>query len=412
MKPVADLAPRPGPAHRPLLTIAIPTYNRARYLDRSFEHHLRAFEAAGIDFELFVSDDCSPDDTQEVMARWAHEPRLRTVRHETNIGAYGNFLYTYRQARGEFMVWVGDDDLLIPEQVLAYVERLRTSPELVMIQCPWILVDETRDGAEIGTFYRHDKEELFERGEHGRCLDFILDHHVFPEWFLLRTSVVNDVIEAGSPHAYHYFTHVARALTVGQVLFAPRPYARVTAVSKGDNSHSGNSETMIGWDRYRGGLEYFASFIPPEEGVSGGIARLARITDFTLTRMKVAVRLHVDAGNWNTAYQLDRRMRAYGVRGLDEAMRPVVAGLAAIEAIIEEARAQNRHLVVLDDLITDDTLESLRPALRAGLVRRRDTRAAGRAPKAYALLRPPAPDLRGPDDIVIDLAAAFARYPA
>lgn len=402
-----------APAARPLLTIAIPTYNRAAYLDRSFEHHLTAFNAAGIDFEIFVSDDCSPDNTAEIVAKWSErDRRVRAVRHSENLGPYGNFLHCYRQARGEFIVWVGDDDLLIPEAVLAHVERLKSDADIVMIQCPWILIDEVHDNREIGLFYRHDRDELFEVGEHKRCLDFLLNHHVFPEWFILRRDAAEQIVEMGTVHVYHYFAHLARALNHGKVLFSTRPYARVTAISKGDNAHTGNSLTMTGWDHYRGGIEYMASFANSEEGAGFSDDLLRRITDFTLTRMRVAVRLHVQSQNWGLAYHLDRRLRAYGQGALDEEVRPVVAGLAALEALVTEAEAQRRNLIVLDDIVTDQTIESLNAHARSRIIRRRDPRSQSPWPKAFALVSPVPDHIKGPNDIVLDLGAAFRRFPA
>jgi hypothetical protein len=418
MAPSAALstARQPIPAAepaRPLLTIALPTYNRARYLDRFFKHHLDEFGARGIDFEILVSDNCSTDETPEIVARWAKDDtRIRPVRQSENIGAYGNFLYTYRQSRGAFAIWVGDDDLLIADKVDAYLRRLSASPDIVMLQSPWLLIDETRDNAEMGTFYRMEREELFAQGEHARCLDFLMAGHVFPEWFIIRTDAMADILEPGNTFVFHYFAHLARALNVGKVLFAPEPFARVTAVSKGANNHTGNSETMDGWDRFRGGLEYLASFIEPDDPAAMPMAELLpRLQKFTLKRMAVATNLHVNAGNWTTAYNLERRLRAYGQAGVHPDMRPVVAGLAAIEAVIIEAQAQARGLVVLDDIIADDTLEGLTPKLRAAVIRRRDPRAASTTPKAFALLQPPPPGLLGPADIVVDLAAAFRRCP-
>ncbi|WP_296574813.1 glycosyltransferase [Phreatobacter sp.] len=404
----------PAPAARPLVTIALPTYNRAQYLDRFFTHHIDAFTARGVDFEILVSDNCSTDGTAAIVARWAAaDPRIRSVRQSENIGAYGNFLYSWRQARGQFAIWVGDDDLLVPDVVMDYLGRLTADPDLVMVQAPWMLIDETRDNAEMGTFYRITGERLFRRGDHAACLDYMLGHHIFPEWFIIRTDMVHDVIEPVTGFVFHYFAHLARALTVGSVLFAPQPFARVTAISKGGVNHSGNSETMDGWDRFRGGIEFFASFIDPAPLADPEQAAplLRRFQDFTLKRMQVAINLHVNAGNWSHAYHLDRRLRAYGWDGVHPDMRTVVSGLCAIETLVAEARAQARHLVVLDDMIADDTLESLTPAIRAAIIRRRDPRAASPAPKAFALMQPVPEDLLGPDDIVLDLPAAFRRTP-
>src|SRR3954470_16880502 len=124
----------PGPPHTPLLSLCLATYNRARYLDRYLGHHLGALDAAGIDYELVVSDNCSTDETPDILARWAAEhPRMRVSRQPRNVGAYPNILTTLRQARGEVVVSIADDDLMIADPLLGYVQRMRDDPALVMI---------------------------------------------------------------------------------------------------------------------------------------------------------------------------------------------------------------------------------------------------------------------------------------
>jgi glycosyltransferase involved in cell wall biosynthesis len=84
-----------------------------------------------------VSDNCSTDETPEILARYASaNPRMRVIRQPRNLGAYPNILTTLREARGEVVVSISDDDLAIPEQLLNYVQRLRDDPALVMIQAP------------------------------------------------------------------------------------------------------------------------------------------------------------------------------------------------------------------------------------------------------------------------------------
>src|SRR5678815_480425 len=58
----------PGSPTTPLLSLCLATYNRARYLDRYLTHHLGALGAAGIDYELVVSDNCSTDETPQILA--------------------------------------------------------------------------------------------------------------------------------------------------------------------------------------------------------------------------------------------------------------------------------------------------------------------------------------------------------
>ena len=99
---------------RPLLTIAIPTYNRSGFLAQLLE--ILAPQLAGESrVELIISDNASPDDTPEVVASF-REKGLALIyrRNETNIGPDANFLQCFEQARGEYLWLFGDDDIILP----------------------------------------------------------------------------------------------------------------------------------------------------------------------------------------------------------------------------------------------------------------------------------------------------------
>ena len=108
----------PDAAARPLLTIAIPTYNRVEYLAELLgllEPQLAEFPQV----ELLVCDNASEDDTPQVVAEVRE--RLAKVgvavdyqRHAENIGSDANFAFSYEQARGSFFWLCGDDDLIVP----------------------------------------------------------------------------------------------------------------------------------------------------------------------------------------------------------------------------------------------------------------------------------------------------------
>jgi glycosyltransferase involved in cell wall biosynthesis len=103
----------------PKVTIAIPTFNRAdRHLRRAIGCALAQTYA---DIEVLVSDNCSSDNTAEVVAG-IEDPRLRYVRHEKNIGANNNFNSCVREARGEYFLLLHDDDLIDPDFVDVCVE--------------------------------------------------------------------------------------------------------------------------------------------------------------------------------------------------------------------------------------------------------------------------------------------------
>src|SRR6202035_840737 len=99
---------------KPLLTIAIPTYNRAwclRELLPIIADELKNQPRV----ELIISDNASPDETPSVIQDFmAPGPRVRSIRHPQNIGPDANFLQCFEQARGKY-VWIfSDDDLIVP----------------------------------------------------------------------------------------------------------------------------------------------------------------------------------------------------------------------------------------------------------------------------------------------------------
>lgn len=108
----------------PLLTIAIPTYNRAPNLElllSGLAPQLKTLPQV----ELIVSDNASPDSTEELMRRLLDEGlSCRYIRNSTNIGSDLNFLQCYREAAGKY-VWIfGDDDYLFPGAVARVVSLL------------------------------------------------------------------------------------------------------------------------------------------------------------------------------------------------------------------------------------------------------------------------------------------------
>lgn len=116
----------------PLLTIAIPTYNRSECLSE-----LLAVLAPQIsdeqNVELIISDNASSDDTPVVVDQFRKEGLCcRYLRNQKDIGADANFLQCFREARGHYVWIVGDDDILVPGAV-SKVMNLLSCPEYDLI---------------------------------------------------------------------------------------------------------------------------------------------------------------------------------------------------------------------------------------------------------------------------------------
>ena len=93
----------------PLVTVGIPTFNRAAGLRRTLECITRQTYR---NLEIIVADNCSDDtDVQSVVDEFAQsDERIRAFRHDRNLGIGANFRFVLKQASGVYFMWAADDD--------------------------------------------------------------------------------------------------------------------------------------------------------------------------------------------------------------------------------------------------------------------------------------------------------------
>jgi glycosyltransferase involved in cell wall biosynthesis len=137
----------PGDGERGLVSIVIPTYNRARIIGGAIESVLaQTYE----NVEVVVVDDGSTDDTCAVVERY--DSRVRYV-YQANAGVAAARNTGFAHARGEFIGLLDSDDRFLPWKLEAQVRVLRSRPDTGMIWTDMTAVSES--GAVIApTFLR------------------------------------------------------------------------------------------------------------------------------------------------------------------------------------------------------------------------------------------------------------------
>ncbi|MFJ1322470.1 glycosyltransferase family 2 protein [Capnocytophaga canis] len=110
-----------------LLSICIPTYNRAKILDEALGHINREMKNVDIEeVEIFISDNNSPDETFEVVQKYVElGMSLKYSKNERNIGADGNFKKCIDNANGKYLWILGDDDFLKEGSLCFLLDQLR-----------------------------------------------------------------------------------------------------------------------------------------------------------------------------------------------------------------------------------------------------------------------------------------------
>ena len=113
----------------PLLSISIPTYNRALFLKKSLQQlHKEMLSVPDNFVEIIVSDNASPDATPDVVARaMVNGLIIRYIRNSENIGSDANIAQCFNEARGRYVVIMGDDDLFVDGALFRLVQSLKNN---------------------------------------------------------------------------------------------------------------------------------------------------------------------------------------------------------------------------------------------------------------------------------------------
>lgn len=102
----------------PLVTIIIPTYNQADYLEDAIKSALKQDYA---NLEIIIADDCSSDATPQIVKIYAGDGRLKYYRNETNLGKTANYRRSlYEFASGEWVLNLDGDDYLTDESYISF----------------------------------------------------------------------------------------------------------------------------------------------------------------------------------------------------------------------------------------------------------------------------------------------------
>ncbi|MDP4173537.1 MAG: glycosyltransferase [Bacteroidota bacterium] len=116
------------PKDSPFITIGIVTYNRAKYL-------IQAVQSALLqqgNFEIVIVDDASEDETRQVVEAF-NSDKIVYIRNEMNLGRPKSRNKCIQYAKGEYILWMGDDDLLINGVICEYSSIIMNNPKIDVI---------------------------------------------------------------------------------------------------------------------------------------------------------------------------------------------------------------------------------------------------------------------------------------
>jgi len=174
-----------------LVSIVIPTYNRAKHVILTLKSALAQTYS---NLEVIVQDNASDLDLTTTIEALG-DPRVRYFRNERNLGATRNFALGLGRATGEFVGLLADDDLIDPRFVEKLVSPLVTHPDAVVSFCNFWIIDETDavNPAKTELLGRYFGMHVIPEGYHPDCEIFALEYRAIGivSGALLRRSAAN-----------------------------------------------------------------------------------------------------------------------------------------------------------------------------------------------------------------------------
>ncbi len=96
-----------------LVSVIMPSFNTGEYIAASVESVLAQTYP---NWELLIVDDCSTDNTTEVICRY-QDPRIILLKNKTNSGAALSRNYALREAKGRWIAFLDSDDTWEPKKL-------------------------------------------------------------------------------------------------------------------------------------------------------------------------------------------------------------------------------------------------------------------------------------------------------
>ncbi|MGJ0391060.1 glycosyltransferase [Microbacterium sp. CGR1] len=125
---------------RPTATVVIPCYNYGHFLPASVAS---ALDQEGVDVDVVIVDDASPDGSVEVArALAAADPRISLIAHETNKGHILTYNDGLATATGDYVVLLSADDLLTKDALSRALALMERHPEVGLVYGPVVIFDE------------------------------------------------------------------------------------------------------------------------------------------------------------------------------------------------------------------------------------------------------------------------------
>jgi glycosyltransferase involved in cell wall biosynthesis len=239
-----------------LLSILIPTYNRAPFLKKNLMLLVEDIKKLKTEntIEFIISNNCSTDNTDEVVNEFIASNTSANVKYfkqEENLGLEKNALFVLSKSDAEYIMYLGDDDYIDYNYLTGVINYLIKDKDVHCIIPNFIPIDITGNQIRKG---RDDNEitQVFSKGFRN-CLINSFRGHQLSGLVLYREGLLDSYIEYKVSNIYLFIFFVGyRCLTGKTVLFVDFP-VKVTQPGQDEKNWSYGDDGLVNeiFDNYK-----------------------------------------------------------------------------------------------------------------------------------------------------------------
>jgi glycosyltransferase involved in cell wall biosynthesis len=202
------------------ISVCIPAYNRAVVLPALLESILtQDFN----EFEIVINEDGSPERQliREVIGRYAiqYPKRIRYFENESNLGYDGNLRSLIERARGEYCLFMGNDDLMFPGALKTIYDAISRHTKVGVFLRSFAAFDDEPDN--IVQIFRYFDREIFFPAGSGTISTFYKRSVVIPGVTLNREAALSFTTNRFDGTLLYQIYLVANILVEWNGVFSP-----------------------------------------------------------------------------------------------------------------------------------------------------------------------------------------------
>lgn len=222
----------------PFFSIVIPTYNRAAFIEATLASVLSQTYSH---YEIIVVDNCSTDNTAELLKPYIHAGQIQFIKHEQNYERARSRNTGMNAARGDFVTLLDSDDFMYPNNLADAAEYARAHPDIKCFHNLYEFVDSQRKVLRRYPMPSLDNQlKAIATGNFMTCIGNFIHREIYRRYQFDTTP------ELTGGEDWDFWLRV----------LADYPVGRIEKINSGILQHDGRSVNNQNMDSMKAGLDH------------------------------------------------------------------------------------------------------------------------------------------------------------